>query len=677
MFKALSVALLMVACGPRGFVESRPCASEAPVVDQVIVDAIVCTAERFNGEEEGRPSDYFMGNNWLRAVVRHPESSPTLSGLGGATLVDLATWDGVDILHEAAPLVNGSWLEVTRFELDDHGITVGGLTRPLPDRPDTDEGTSADIRWSIKENDPRIYLEGADALWLHPKGPATIYKSSLQLGDVVLAHDGSKIEDLGGAFRLEGVSWLLLSDVSTAWGWLETDTQRVSGTAAQATHLLLFEEEEAVAKLPLSEEDFNFSIPNGVTSLRAIAEGFAPSVALAPREGLSINLGEGGAIRLRPTWDDSRPSPLQVQWMDSAGQEHEAWMSPEGATLKTGEGVFQLDIKGPDWIAPLMLTIEVEAGETVQADFAITHSYTPPLGQLLVFDTLSDRSRNHRGHDQQQLERVSTSGAAFTLLLAQDDVPETDSPPVLKPYLAHEEASIATNSAGWEILSWPWEASFRRSAHGAIDTRYLDPETALAAAWGGPSTNRFTAVNPAWLQQVEAPAHALEPRPDFVYLDAPDDALLSNPGWSHWFDWLNQGVYLLPLAEQAWVRSANSPSTSVAELQDALIRGRFIATNGPVIEIELSGAKPGDLLNPAEIPAFEDLWVRVAGKPATLDHLVIIGDGEELARWTIDELPFEWSGLLKHRPDWLVAVAWAENTESWAVTAPIWLDSPN
>jgi hypothetical protein len=676
VLRTLLLGLVTLGCSPRGFVESRPCASEDMAVDQVIVGAVLCLSERFNGEEEARPSDYFMGNNHLRAVIRHPESSPTLTGLGGATLVDLATWDGVDVLHEAVPLVGGSWLDVNTFEVDERGITVGGLTRPLPDRPGTDEGTPTEIRWSIKANDPRIYLEGADGLWLHPKGPARIHKSTIQIGDVILAHNGSATEDLGGAFRIDGATWLLLSDVTTAWAWLDDETQRITGSAPQASHLVLYEGAQPTAELPLREKDFDLQVPETITSLRAVAEGFAPSDAYAPDEGMNIRLGGVGEITLRPVWSGSRSTPLEAHWTDSADREHRAWLSPEGVSLETGEGVFHLEISGPDWVAPSTLTVEVKAEATAEVHFPVSLKYEPPSAQRLVFDALADRSRTHRGSDVEQFEALSSTGAAFTLLLAEDDVPETDFPPPLRPYLSHEHGVITTSPTGWEILSWPWTASFRRAGHGAVDTRFLDPETGLAAAWGGPGTNRFTAVNAAWFQQVTVPAHTLEPRPDFVLLPPPDEDLGATPGWSHWFDWLNQGIYLLPLAESAWVHSPIAPSTTAAELQDALIRGRHVATTGPGIELEVDGVGPGELLKEDEVPPFRDLWIRVVGSPETVDHIVLIGDGEELVHWSVNQLPFEWSGLLKHRPNWLVAVAWSEDTETWAVSAPIWLNSP-
>jgi hypothetical protein len=665
-----------MSCAPHPLVAVRPCADAALAPDQVIVDEIVCAAERFDGDEEGRPSDYLMANSLLRAVLRHPESSPTLAGLGGATLIDLGTWDGEDLLHEAAPLINGSWLDVTEFELEDGSVRVGGFTRPLPDRPLTDEGSWAELRWSIRPNDPRIYIEGADALWLHPKGPAEIYDSTIQIGDALLAHDGVAVEDLGGGLRIEGASWLLVAEASTAWAWLDPQASRVSGTAPSATHLLLYEGEETIAKLPIAGGVFDLAIPQSTTTVRAVAEGFAPSAAVPPAEQLTLSLGGRGRVQLRPAWGATRPAPLWVDWTDAAGQDHSAWMGPEGIALDTGEGIFQLQIRGPDWIEPVALKLEIEAGETTAIEFAVIPVFIPPEARLITFETPADRSRIHRGDDDAELAKVSSTGASLTLVVAHDDVPETQLPPTLRPYLAHENASLATSAAGWEILSWPWSASFRRSAHGAVDTRFLDPQTALAAAWGGPGINRFTAANAAWFEAITEAVHTVDPRPDFVWLSSPGDQPSTSPGWSQWFEWLNQGVYLLPLGPQAWVQRPISPSTSAAELQDALIRGQFIATTGPIIELSLGDAKPGDILESEDPFPLETLRLRLAGIPDSIDQVAIIGDGRELVQWTIDKMPFEWSGLIKQRPSWLVAAAWSESEESWVATAPIWLDPP-
>jgi len=676
MRRALTLGIAVVGCAPNALVEQRPCAKDILGTDQVIVDEIVCLAERFNGEEEGRPSDYFMANGLFRAVIRHPESSPTLAGLGGATLIDLATWEGEDLLHEAAPLVNGSWLEVTEFEVEEHSIRVGGFTRPLPDQPQTDEGNWAELRWSIEPNDPRIYIEGADALWLHPKGPTTIHQSTIQIGDSLLAHNGSSVEDLGGALRIEGASWLLISEVASAWSWLEPDPSVLRGTAPDATHLLLYEGEELAAKLPINNGAFDLVIPQATTAVRAVAEGLAPSEPSAPGDSISLKLGASGAVTLRPAWGTSRPAPLWVDWTDAAGQNHSSWIDPSGGRLDTGEGVFDLQIRGPEWMEPLSVALEVGPWETTDIDLAITPSFVPPSHQLMQFETPADRSRSHRGDDGTELALVSTTGASLTLVVALDDVPETEVPSTLGPHLAREDASLATSAAGWEILSWPWTASFRRSAHGAVDTRFLDSQTALAAAWGGPGTNRFTAANEAWFETITTAPHTVQPSPDFIWLTNPSGQPSSSTGWSHWFDWLDQGVYLLPLGPQAWIRTALSPSTSAAEMQDTLIRGQFVATTGPMIEFSLGEARPGDRVTSPEPAPLDSVSIRLNGRLNTLDQLAIVGDGQELHQWAIGELPFEWSGQLDQRPSWLIAVAWSESGENWVATAPIWLEPP-
>ena len=126
---------LVAGCQPRPefLSSSEDCQSATPSKGDVVVGPVTCDAQQIPSGE-GRGSDYYLANHHFRAIIRHPETSLSMIGVDGGTLIDAAPWGYRDRLHEALPLVGGGWLDVDVFEVGDSEILVGGTVVSLPDQ---------------------------------------------------------------------------------------------------------------------------------------------------------------------------------------------------------------------------------------------------------------------------------------------------------------------------------------------------------------------------------------------------------------------------------------------------------------------------------------------------------------------------------------------------------------
>jgi hypothetical protein len=157
--------LLSAACQPV-FTRSEV-ACERPAAGEIYVGPSCDAMIPANGE--GRSADTAIANAWFRAIIRHPMASLTRPGVGGGTVVDIAPWDAADPVQEIIPIVGGGALDVDGFELEDDGVRAEGTIVPLPDAPS--EAGRGEFRWVIEADQPILQVEGADGLWIHPRGP--------------------------------------------------------------------------------------------------------------------------------------------------------------------------------------------------------------------------------------------------------------------------------------------------------------------------------------------------------------------------------------------------------------------------------------------------------------------------------------------------------------------------
>lgn len=665
---ACGLVVALAACQPPpGPIAAEVCPAEPPAAGTVVVGPLPCS-DVIPPRGEGGAGDAWLANASFRAIVRHPVASVSLAGVDGATVADVAPWGYRDRVHEIAPLVAGGWLDIDTFTVEDDGIRVTGTVVSLPDRPAEALGERRDVMWRIDPDGPWLIADGADGFYVHPAGAAERLGDVLWTEGAVIGPVGGSFEDLGGAIRYRDTDTLLITDVSVATTWLYAEGSPVSGVAPDAEQVVVFRGGDVVARLPVADDGtFAGLAPDDANGVRAEAGARAPSPTVAPGEGLELALGGGGAIVVSVTGVDPT-LPVGITWRDEAGRKGVVALAPGGGVLHLGEGRYSLDVDaGP---AALAATVEVEVAPdaVVIADVALTPAFTLGPRVLAATSWTADRSRRWRGTDDDALSAAAAVGARYVVLAPEDDI--ADAEPTTDLLWRNGSRLVGPD---WEITWWPASADGDQPAHGAPSAEHLAPIDALAAVWGGPGSSPFTTVDVAWLEDAGAPYEA-RPRPDFVRLAPPGSA--GPDVWGPYFAWLDRLVPIVPVGPFTWVTVDDPARVAEVDVEDGLVRGRVVATTGPLIELDVGGAGPGDVVRVPTLRRAVPVRVRVGSEAGRFDHVAVIGDGGvEIARWDDVVTPFEASAVAR-LDHWLVAVAWDEDGDAFAATGPVWGDVP-
>lgn len=617
-------------------------------------------------------ADRWLANSRLRAVVRHPQASLTLAGLGGGTLVDLAPWGLADGLLEAAPLVDEGWLVVEAEAQEADALRLGGTVRALPDRLHTPEGARREVRWRVPVDEPWLALEGADGLWLHPDGEATLLGDWLLVGSVVYGHDGQLDEDLGGALRLRGVGRLLAAPVGEAWKAGLVPTRVVAGSAPEASLVRASAGDRLLALLAVAEDGrFEGPVPEAVDTLRALANGRAPSAAVPASQDAVLTLGAAGAVRLRVGWEDGlSPHPIRVRWDGGEARTGERRLAPDGDLIELGEGRVRLTVSaGPD-VRPQV--VDVVIGPEAVEELAVL------LRPRLARDTWvpadlafpAARARTVRASPAGRLRSAVAQGLEYVVALADDDVGSSVAFLNDLPFVRWEDGAVLHHPAGWTVATWPLAADSGEAGGGVPRIVDLGPEDALRAATGG-SRDRWGRVDLAWLHAAGRDPRVLDPLPDFVTLEAPGPELAA---WTPWIALLDAGRFVRPSGPLLWLQVDDAAGHGRIELERALRRGRLVAGTGGWLSLDVDGAGPGEVV-PEDIVA-PRAAVRAQRGDLPLDRLALLGPGGiRVAEVALVDDDQAWAPDVD-LPAWVAAVAWSSTTDDWVVTMPAWVDPP-
>lgn len=657
----VGAALALAACQPDAWTDPAVCDADRPPPGEVRVAPVSCDGQRVPGGE-GRGADVWMANAWLRVVLRHPQDAATLAGVGGGTVVDASTWDGEDVLHEVAPIVGGGGLAVEDWALEPDGLRLSGVVVSLPDRPADTPGAPRTVRWTLDPDGPWLRLEGADGLWIHARGDAEVLDGQVRVGAVVVGHDGVVAEDLGGALRVDGAGRLLVAPATEAWGLLAEEPVRLSGVAPGATELWLLRDGERVGWLPLTDGRFDARIGAAVTAVQAHASGRAPSPPTPPGEGLSLALGGAGAVRVEPL---GAPRPFRVEWTADDGRSGEVELPADGGELALGAGGFDLRASAGPSRLPALARVEVASGTVVTWRARLEPAFDVGAYVQVALGAPSDVDRTFRGSDAAAVRRLAAEGFDHVVFTPADEVATVEAEDARDLLTWRNGARLTDRAGAWNIWSWSWSANPKNNAHGVHDVAGLAPEDALAVAWGGPSRDRFTAVDTGFLRAVGMPWQ-LDPRPDLVRLDHP---LVDPEGWDRWFRWLDARAALLPIGPVTWVPVEDPSAVSAVDVERGLIRGRASAGTGPLLRLEVNGRGPGERV----VLAGASLPVRAELRGGPLDRLAVLGAGGRLLGEAGGPV---WEGAPDLEQGWVVAVAWNEDGGDWAVTGPVWLLAP-
>ncbi len=645
------------------------CPEGPPGPGEIRVADVICSVQVPASGRADR-GDLELANAVLHVVLRAPEQSLTLRGVGGATVIDATPTGTADAVREVVPLVHGGALQVSSLTRHPDGVTVRGPIVPLLPEYPPDEGfagTLGEVRYRLAPDDPWLALEGADGVYVDLGGEVETWGEAAFLVGRTLHAGGprgsAELTDLGGAVIVRGVDRWLVADAEEGWGaWAAPEVTRITGEAPGATSLVWLEGDRVRGRAPISGR-VDLEIPAGATTVRAEADGRAPSPRRSVGEGRDLAVGPPGALRVRP--EGLGEQLLHVAWTARDGRAGDALVGPVGADLAVGAGAYTLIASaGPAW-APRTWTGVVSAHETRPVGIALEPRFDATGWALLRLDAPASRSRDFRGSNGTAARTAAGTGAAY-VVFTPEDLPAGTSPDDLlpgAPVAFVNGATLRSRADGWQVWAWPWSDSGNRALYGGVQAPLTSAIDAAAAA-AGTGRGRALRVDLGWLAQVGPPFLA-DPQPDFVALGPPggDEA----PEWAPWFAWLDASRAVIPTGPGTWV-AVPPGAAGRTDYEQPLFRGNAVASTGPVIDLAVDGLPPGEVVPEADRHVVE---VAVRGA-ATLTDVVLLGSaGVPVARLAPREAGETWEGPLP--AGWLIAVATAaDDPDTWAVTGPVW-----
>jgi hypothetical protein len=677
------VALLLACASPPDAPEEATCPAVPLGPGEVLVGPVGCADQRLAGGA-GQNRDLWLANSRLRAVLRNPNASLSLAGLGGGTLIDAAPWGRADELLELAPLVDGGWLLVDDLAWADDGVALSGEVRGLPYAPSPSEGERATVTWRIGADDPWLRIDGATGLWLHADDDLDLMDGWLVGERVVYGHDGVIRADLGGALIIDGASGLLVASTDDAWSQRPGPHKTLAGASVGGAELRLLRDGEEVGRVPVTDDVFSATIPVDVDAVRAYAPGRAPSPPAPPGEDLTLPPGAAGSVQVALGWA-GQPRPVRVQWVARDGRDGEALLPPIGGRLALGSGSYTLTLDaGPAW-APRTLALDLPPDAALHVSARLTARFDPGPRILADLRWPGHGARSVRDSPNDAVRAALRSGLSYVVVLGDDAVGGAGAWVDDAPWIRFDTGARLNSDDGWTIAAWPWSRNGDRAGWGAPAVRGLSALDALGIAWGGVSTNRFLAVDEAWLRAADALPWATDPRPSHLLLDAPGPAPFA--AWQPWFEWLNDGRFLLPSGPTHWLDVEDKVAWGGAELGRAVHLGRYCTGTGALLTVDVGGAGPGGVIPRAEPPPdtavdtdpapalpLARLTLHTAGRE--LDRLgVYVGGVGVVAEWEITA-PSTTVEVPVDVPLWAVGVAWSTTTGDWVVTAPVWISPP-
>lgn len=668
---------LLAACQPGAErPDDRPC-PELPVAEgEVWVGSIVCSSQRFPSSTESRNSDYWIANSRFRVVVRHPQHALSLAGVSGGTIIDAAPWDRSDQLLEAAPLINGGWLSVDDLEVEADAITLHGTLAALPDRPNiAGIGDRHAVTYRVKPDDPWLYFEGSDGLWLHPNLGQALRDGWLWSSRAVIGHDGTIEEDLGGALRLAGVSRMLIAEPIEAMAAKSEDQQRISG-ASDGTDVVLYRGEEIVGVIPTADDAYAAMVPADIDGVRSLRAGHAPSRRAAPSENVALPVGAQGILNLRVAWEDATARPIRMQWTATDGRSSELKLDPLGELIPLGTGVYDIELSAGPTVEKRTLRVELLPDERANLGVTMRGLFDPGSRIYASLQWPGSRSRTVRGTESTRTRQAMLRGMQYIVSVAEDTVSERDVFLTDGGWIRADTGARLQHPDGWSISAWPWGDQPRQAGYGAPAVAPLDPLRSLGIAWGGVNTNRRLAPSLTWFQQFDEPPWTFDPQPTYVDLPSPGQPPFLR--WSTWFDWLDADRFLLPSGPRHWIDVRDASRFGNADIQRAVNIGAYNAGTGPWLDLRVETAGPGEVLQPepdAERPVGPTEYrISISAHAAQTDirHVALVTNGGRIvSRWELHDGELHVQEQLAVE-DWVVAIAWSDSTAHWAVTSPVW-----
>lgn len=681
------LAALAVAAACRAPIDAPAggaCPREAPEPGEVRVTQVVCAPQRL--DSDGDNGDLELANAVVHGILRHPQASLTLPGVGGGTLVDVAPWGLPDVLREVVPVVGGGWIEVDRADVTADGLVLGGVVRGIPGRPAPRAGARVEVRWRLAPDSSAIEVEGADGLWIHPALGLRLVDGWLADDRVVVGHDAVTVEDLGGVIVAHGATRLVVAPIATGWAERPGDDREVAGEAPGAERVELVEAGRVVGWLPVGADGrYAGRIPAAVDGLVAVAAGRASSAPGAPSLSPALALGPSGSLTLTVGWPSAAaPRPLRATWTTAEGRTGAARLDTRGGTLPVGPGLVRVTVDaGPAWL-PWSAELRVPDDGAVELGLQLDRAVVSTTHVAASLGWPAWRDRTVRSDPFLRQREAVAAGFSWVANVAEHEVGAGVAYLDDRAWIASTDGTRLTSPAGWTVSSWPWRANANRPGSGAPSVAALGPVEALEVAWGGAGVDRTVLVDLRWLDAARGSWLRLPRAPDWVELGPP--GRLPFARWDSWFEALTAGRFLRPSGPVVWLDvPAGAGAWGEADLVAAQTVGRVCAGTGALVDLRVRGAGPGGVVPPADTDPAGDTavpppgtvpvaWTAQPGRSA-VDRLTLVADGVPVRTFAVARPGTSWQGDVE-AAGWLTGVAWSTTSDDWAVTMPVWVTPP-
>jgi hypothetical protein len=366
-------------------------------------------------------------------------------------------------------------------------------------------------------------------------------------------------------------------------------------------------------------------------------------------------------VRVRVADENGRDVPARVEWSEGA-----IALPPGGGRVPTGPGEWSLLVhRGPG-------SVEVEATVQVSGEVGlevVLPSVVPP-GWGLVEVGLPSHPEVAMGSEE-ALEWAAAGGRSLAVLTAANEVANRREGHWSGWWVRGAAGSHTVSNSAGAIWSWPWTRSVKEAAHGAVNPRGLTAQDLLAAAAGGQA--RRLVVGLDWVAAAGAPFR-WDPVPDAIRIEAPEEV-------SAFSDVLLAGAWVGVVGPLTWVQVETETLPSVAALERSIAVGTSVATNGPLLWMELVQVSE-DVEPFPQQPAVATLALSLHGRAdMEIDSVTLWQNGVPGASWEAadHDLGDGWAASRAVWADgWAMAVA---SGPDWAVTSAVWLgeqrsDSP-
>ncbi|MCK6522684.1 hypothetical protein L6R49_14735 [Myxococcota bacterium] len=654
---------LLGGCAPPGTTviaeggTSRTCEPLSELAeDEVRIKLVGCNDE-LPRSSEGRIWDWLIQNSRLSVIVRQPGESLSIVGGPGLTVVDAAVPGWNDRLFELIPLIDGLALRPERWEegVDEGGayLRVEGVTEALRGLPVADGavGEAGSFTWRLAPGSNALTAEGATSLYLHGGRSTEALGAGYYHSGTALVSAAEDTIDLGGAriLRADTLFVGLWPDVhEQAW----PEGARASGSCSGDDVRVLDADGGVLARLPV---EFDSALPPGAVSLVCLADGHADGAPVPIGEGLSLSPGEEG--RLRPRVIDGETGESLPALVTVGGRR--VAMGPEGGDVGVGPGVFTARVEHGPAYDPWEGEVTV-SGDTV-VDVILRRVIPASLGWVpLDLDRPARPARDDHTDPADALAEAAALGIALVVFAPEGEIGELSLSPWWSEHLRAQSGSEAVGDGVGAVVSFPWDSNSRLAGHGAVNPSGLDAEELAVLAMGSVTPNRVGVVDAAWVRAAGPPGDWPMP-PDGLRLTSLDEL----PTLLALYD---RGARVAPVGPLTFTAvDPADPLPSVAALTRGLATGRTVASAGPLLLLTLDD-EDQDGARGVTIQLYGDREAQVESVELWVDGALVTSFAPEQGGGQMLHAEAQISGAR-----YALAVA---RGESWAVSAPVWLDLP-